>query len=362
MSTLTDKPQSVERWPVASGPHLGGAVIRRVATDFQVTELMSPKGEHTGEHLWLWVEKRGANTQWVAGELAAHFQVRKRDVAYAGLKDRHAVTWQWFSVWLPGGQKRGAPTLPEHVEYRVQDWCWQAKKIRRGQHDGNRFSLVLRDVVATADQLMPRLAAITQSGVPNYFGQQRFGLSFDARPLPVQWSTDRFTRGMQLSAVRSYLFNQQLAQRVQTGVWRIATVPGWLCWRGSNAGFIAPELDERLQGLLQTGELSPSAWLPGVVEDPRLAATPDELASLHTHQVWIEQLQERRVLAARRATVLPVRALTHQWTSDGLQLSFELPPGAFATTVLNELFDVKDEAREHAQADFETENNGRART
>ncbi|WLD59226.1 tRNA pseudouridine(13) synthase TruD [Salinispirillum sp. LH 10-3-1] len=344
---------SVADLPTASGEVLCGAVIRREPADFQVTEMLSPTEQNEGEHLWLWVEKAGANTQWVATALADHFKVRRRDVAYAGLKDRHAITRQWFSVWLPGGQKRGDPVLPEHAEYQVLTWRWQAKKIRRGLHDGNRFDLLLRDVDLSTAILEPRLAAIAASGVPNYYGQQRFGYSFDPQPERITWSEDRFTRGMQLSAVRSYLFNMQLAERVLANTWRVVDLPSWLCWRGSNAGFIAERLDERLEGLLATGELSPSAWLPGLVEDPRLAAQPSELTSLASHRVWLDQLEERRVLAARRATILPVRGLAHELNEQGLQLTFELPPGAFATTVLNELFAIKDEARLAAQTSLD---------
>lgn len=345
MSALT-----VADLPTASGDVLCSAVIRRERTDFQVTELLSPAEQNEGEHLWLWVEKNGANTQWVATALADHFKVRRRDVAYSGLKDRHAVTRQWFSVWLPGGQKRGDPILPTHAEFRVISWRWQAKKIRRGLHDGNRFDLLLRDVTVSNEALEARLATIKAFGVPNYYGQQRFGYSFDPQAASITWSDDRFTRGMQLSAVRSHLFNMQLAERVLANTWRVVELPGWLCWRGSNAGFIADGLDARLEGLLATGELSPSAWLPGLVDDPRLAGTPAEHASLVSHQVWVDQLVERRVLAARRATVLPVRELSYDMHADGLQLTFELPPGAFATAVLNELFAVKDEARLTVQA------------
>ncbi|MFY0664190.1 MAG: tRNA pseudouridine(13) synthase TruD [Natronospirillum sp.] len=345
MSTL-----NVTDLPTASGSVLSSAVIRRAHADFQVTEILTPDADSGGEHLWLWVEKCGANTQWVSNELADHYKVRRRDVAYAGLKDRHAVTRQWFSVWLPGGQKRGDPVLPEHAEYRVLSWCWQPKKIRRGLHDGNRFDLLLRDVDVSDVALQARLAIIAESGVPNYFGQQRFGYSFNPQPDAIEWSEDRFTRGMQLSAVRSYLFNMQLAQRVKSDAWHTVQLPGWLCWRGSNAGFVADDLDERLRGLLATGELSPSAWLPGLVEDPRLDARPEELTCLASHQLWVDQLVERRVLAARRATVLPVRGLTHERTEHGLRLTFELPPGAFATTVLNEMFTIKDEARRTAMA------------
>lgn len=339
---------TVVDWPTAHGAPLGDAVIRRSPADFVVTEQLVPTGLSGGEHLWLWIEKVSSNTQLVAAQLAEYFGVRKRDVAYAGLKDRHAITRQWFSIWLPGGEKKGVLPPPDHAEFRVLQHVWQTKKIRRGMHSGNHFALVLRDVKVSTQMLEQRLQQISAQGVPNYYGSQRFGITFDARPLAIRWSDDRFQRGMQLSAVRSFLFNLQLAQRVKQQRWQTPALPGWLSWRGSNAGFVADVLDERLQHLLESHELSPSAWLPGVVADPRLAATEDELAALTTHSIWLDQLRERRVLAARRATVLGVNQVEHRIDNDALKLSFTLPPGAFATVVLSELFRVVDAAAYNA--------------
>lgn len=331
------------RLPAAWGPPLGTAVIKAKPEDFQVIEQMAepaPAAPGQREHLWLWVEKRGANTAWVARQLATQFGVRARDVGFAGRKDRHALTRQWFSLRLPGlAERESAPLPPAAADYRVLRHVWANRKIRRGQHDGNRFRLTLRTWQPDSAQLQERLALIAARGVPNYFGAQRFGRSFRAEPTPVVWPADREARGFLISAMRSHLFNLQLATGVKAGTWGALEQGEWLAWRGSAAGFLADEIDTRLHRLLAEGELSPTGWLPGLVRDSRLGPTDTEREILATWQVWIDQLCERRVECGRRASVLRPRGLASEPLPDhsGWVLTFELPPGGFATTVLAEL-------------------------
>ncbi|MEX0584717.1 MAG: tRNA pseudouridine(13) synthase TruD [Natronospirillum sp.] len=346
--------------PAAWGQPLGQVTIRQHPEDFQVTELLTPDpvtaatgGTDAGqsEHLWLWIEKVGDNTAWVGQQLAQHFSVRVRDVSWAGLKDRHAVAKQWFSVWLPGGQKQDQWTLPTSASFRVIGHQWCTRKIRRGAHDGNRFVIRLAGW-CPSDQaaVAARLQQIIEFGVPNYYGPQRFGYDFNAQPTPVVWTDDRQARGLQISAMRSHLFNLQLAERVRQGTWN-QCIPGqWVCWRGSQAGFVLADLDPRLQNKVSAGELSPSAWLPGEVKDQSLGPSAAELAVLAPYQVWIEQLAARRVQAARRATVLRPRACSLEIRADDAVITFELPPGAFATTVLQALWSIEDAARYSATA------------
>lgn len=346
--------------PAVWGAPLGHAVIRQDPTDFQVTELLAPAevsaaegGTAAGqsEHLWLWIEKTGDNTAWVAQQLTAHFRVRSRDISWAGRKDRHAVTRQWFSVWLPGGQKSGQWSLPDAPSFRVLDHRWCTRKIRRGAHEGNRFEIRLAGWRPTSTAaLAARLDQIATHGVPNYYGPQRFGYDFDPRPGPVTWADDRQLRGLQISALRSYLFNLQLAERVTQGTWNQCSPGQWVCWRGSNAGFVLAELDARLAEKVAHGELSPSAWLAGAVHDPKLAPSAEEAACLAPYHQWLDQLSARRVQAGRRATVLHPRACQLTFHDADPVLSFELPPGAFATTVLQAVCTIEDAARALAES------------
>ena len=165
---------TLPHWPNAYPASGASATLKLLNEDFVVTELplQLPCGE--GEHVWLDIEKNGANTAFVALQLAAAAGVQERDVGYAGLKDRHAITRQWFSIHLPKGE---APdlTLLQHPEFKVLGQSRHLKKLRPGDLRGNRFRIVLRDVTGDRDAIEANLAAVASLGVPNYFGAQRFG-------------------------------------------------------------------------------------------------------------------------------------------------------------------------------------------
>ena len=157
-------------------PGVGGAIKQR-PEDFLVEELplYEPAGE--GEHLYLFVEKRGLSTTELVGVVARAFGVRPGDIGYAGMKDKQAITRQLLSIHLPGKAGEAAP-MPEINHERV-GVLWadrHANKLRRGHLKGNRFSIKIRGVdigkVRAATSALRRLAA---TGAPNRAGEQRFG-------------------------------------------------------------------------------------------------------------------------------------------------------------------------------------------
>lgn len=291
--------------PRGHGAPLGHAVLKSRPEDFEVTERLGFPLDGTGEHVCLLVEKRGQNTAWVAEQLATFAGVRHFDVSYAGRKDRHAVTRQWFSVWLPGGDAPDWDQLSLDG-VAVLEVTRHGKKLRRGCHAGNRFRVVLRDMIDSPD-VADRLGRIARDGFPNYFGEQRFGrgggnlerasalLSGDARP-------DR-KKDLYLSAARSYLFNAELAQRVSDGTW-----------------------------------LEPDAygWLPGAHRKP-----PACLFVVPERADWYEGLERLGVKAQRRPLRVIPEDLGWEQDVDTLTLTFTLPAGAFATTLLRELADTR---------------------
>lgn len=208
--------------PLAFGAPLLTAKIRTTPEDFQVDELpaFEPSGE--GEHLLLTIRKRGANTVHVAKVLAKWAGLPDMAVSYAGMKDRHAVTTQRFSVHLP---KRVAPdpALLASDEIEVVESTWHNRKLQRGALAGNRFKLVLRDVQGDAAAIEERLSHIASRGLPNWFGEQRFGRDGGNVPAALAMFGGRRMRPDQrsllLSAARSALFNQVLAARVEQGNW-----------------------------------------------------------------------------------------------------------------------------------------------
>ena len=220
------------------------AVLRARPEAFQVVEIPTTPADGIREHLYLDVEKRGQNTRWVAQQLAQAFDLAPLDVSYAGMKDRHGVTRQWFSLRRP--QKSGSiqdVSLDSAFEkaaaiegVRILGQTWHSRKLRRGQLKGNSFLITLSEVRGDLGRLTERLGQLKEHGVPNYFGEQRFGS--DNLEKARQWIlTDRkkrvsgFKKGLYLSVLRSWLFNQVLAQRVSDGTWR-ECLPGEVLEQG----------------------------------------------------------------------------------------------------------------------------------
>jgi len=208
--------------PLAFGAPLLSARIRTTPEDFQVDELPAFEATGEGEHLLLHIRKRGANTVHVAKVLAKWAGLPEMGVSYAGMKDRNAVTTQRFSVHLP---KRIAPDLATLAsdEIEVLEATWHNRKLQRGALAGNRFKLVLRDVQGNAAAIDERLQQIATRGLPNWFGEQRFGRDGGNVPAALAMFGGRRMRQDQrsllLSAARSALFNRVLAARVEQGSW-----------------------------------------------------------------------------------------------------------------------------------------------
>jgi tRNA pseudouridine13 synthase len=319
---------TLPQWPNAYPASRASATLKRLNADFIVTELplQLPAGE--GEHIWLDIEKSGANTAFVAQQLAEAASVQERDVGYAGLKDRYAVTRQWFSIYLPNGKGKGeTPDLTQlqHPEFKVLSQSRHVKKLRPGDLQGNRFRIVLRDVTGDSDAMEAieaNLKAVVSHGVPNYFGAQRFGFgggnveqgrAMLAREIRVR---NPKKQGIYLSAVRSFVFNEVLALRIAQGLWG-KTLPGDVM---DEAGRPTGPLWGRGR-VIATDQAQ--ALENGVAERHATLCDGMEHAGLN---------QERRALVAR-----PVE-MSWEWPqANQLVLMFSLPAGNYATSVLNEI-------------------------
>ena len=173
----TDRSTYVEpqRYLTEDLPGIGG-VLKSRPEDFMVDEQPQYQPCGSGEHIYLYVEKRGMSTLDMVRVVAKHFGVRRSDVGYAGLKDKHAITRQVLSVHTPGRKPEDFPQL-QHEQITVQWADLHTNKLRRGHLRGNRFSIRVREVdpvaVLRAKPILDRLAA---SGVPNRIGEQRFGV------------------------------------------------------------------------------------------------------------------------------------------------------------------------------------------
>jgi len=351
MSGQRQDDTEVPATPAAHGGPYGRALLRASPDDFRVTEIMKVVPEGEGEHLWLEIDKTDWNTEDVALWLAKQAAIHRLAVGYSGLKDRRAVTRQWFSLHLPGKPDPEFPWPPGLVAHQARR---HRRKLNRGTHRGNRFQLVLREVEGDRDVLERTLHTLASQGVPNYFGEQRFGRGGGNWQRGRDWlrggeaPRKRPLRGIWLSAIRSGLFNLVLAERVREGVWDRPMEGDILQPRDSRGLFEAGQ-DPAAAERVAAGEVHPTAPMPGKAGMASSAACRQlEARALSGCEDLIEALAGEGVDAARRATRLPVDDLQWTWHGDDvLSLQFELPTGAFATTVLAELLATRTPANDN---------------
>ncbi|WP_266171630.1 tRNA pseudouridine(13) synthase TruD [Dyella subtropica] len=321
------------------------AQLRSTPEDFQVEEILGYDADGEGEHALLWVEKRGANTDWVARELARFAEVPPLNVGYAGLKDRHAVTRQTFSVQLAGKPDPDWSAFP-HADVKVLAATRHKRKLKRGALRGNRFVLVLRQVQGEREAAEQVLRQIAVRGVPNYFGEQRFGREggnvAQARAMFAGRRVDRDKRSFLLSAARSHIFNAVLAARVERGAWD-APLDGEIWSLSGTRSWFGPEpFDATLADRLARADIHPSGPMWGQGETPAkdvAGALENEVAIANTDLA--EGLAAARMDQERRPLRLIPKDLKWRWLEeDALELTFELPAGAYATVIVRELAQV----------------------
>ena len=323
---------TLPQWPNACPASGASATMKLLNEDFIVTELPLQLPSGAGEHIWLDIEKNGANTAFVAQQLAEAAGVQERDVGYAGLKDRYAITRQWFSIYLPKGE---TPDLTQfrHPELKVVSQSRHVKKLRPGDLQGNRFRILLRDVTGDRDAIKANLKAVASHGAPNYFGAQRFGhdagnveqgRAMLARDIRVR---NPKKKGIYLSAVRSFVFNEVLALRIQQGLWG-KTLPGDV-------------MDE-------AGRPTGPLWGRGrVVTTDQAQALENGVAERHA--TLCDGMEHAGLDQERRALVVRPVDMSWEWPqAHQLVLTFSLPAGTYATSVLNEILRTTEPDR-HAE-------------
>ncbi len=313
------------------------AEIKRTPDEFQVTELLQPSFDDDGEHAWLWVEKTGANTEWVARQLARFAGVGSRDVGYAGLKDRHARTWQWFSVRAPGGIDWDGLAV-EGV--RILDCRRHRRKLRRGAHRGNRFRIVVH--VEQPEDLLRSLEQVRTTGVPNYFGEQRFGRDGANLELAGDWCNGvrlpRQKRSIAISTARAVIFNAILDRRVADASWNRIVDGERANLDGSGSVFAVGHADDELQKRCDEFDIHPTGTLWGRGAPLSSGALADfERDTAARHATLARALEAGGVDASSRALRLAVRRLRWSFADSALTLEFELAKGGYATTVIDQL-------------------------
>ena len=331
--------------PFAWGGPVAKGILRSCAEDFQVDEELGVEASGSGEHVLLKIRKRNLNTAEVATHIARLASIRTRDVSYAGLKDRVAVTTQTFSVHLPGKEDPDWSQL-EGENLQVLEAQRHHRKLRRGTLQGNHFKLRIRELSCDPVMLEERLQKIAGHGVPNYFGAQRFGREgnnlqraqalFAGEAKKVR----RDKRSIWLSAARSWLFNQVLAARVADGSWRRLLEGDVMQLAGGRGQFMAEKDDIELAGRLEKMEVhvtGPLCGKPGRALQPSGITARLEQEILEAQQPWIDGLKHFGLEADRRALRAAVNDLQWLLENDVLELYFGLSSGSYATAVVREL-------------------------
>ena len=319
--------------------------LRAEAADFKVIEHHDMSFTEAGEHLWLNVEKTHANTAWVATQLASACKVPARQVGYAGLKDRHAITQQWFSVQLPKIADLMAIKANLPNEIKILDNHWHQSKIKTGQLTNNEFKLLIRNVTGDRQHTDLNIESVKKFGVPNYFGPQRFGHDMNNIQQAKDWFSGKIRvnnkklRGLLISTARSHIFNLIVSHRIKHDIWQ-QTIPGDILQLDStHSWFPAVEAtDSELKTRLAAFDLHLTAalWGEDDVQSTEQCAEL-EVAIAETLPEYKVAFSTHRVKQDRRAMRVRPVEINHQWTDNDLSLSFKLPPGAYATSVLREI-------------------------
>lgn len=325
-----------------------GGVFKASPEDFVVEEIPAYQPSGEGEHLFVWLEKRGRSTPEVAKALARHCGLEARWVSWAGLKDRQAITRQYLC--LPA--KAGEPAITSFASPGVQvlRWARHRNKLKAGHLQGNHFELVVRDV-ADRGALAAAAEALGQRGLPNAYGAQRFGARGDnaeqgrALLLAGGRHRDRVQRKLLLSAYQSALFNRLLGLRLERGLFARA-LQGDLLKKHDTFGEFRCEEPLVDQARLERFEVSPTGPMFG----PEMTRASDEAGALEDEVLAADGVTLEAFAAGgdetrgtRRFLRVPV-AIEHEAIEGGVRLRFTLPAGSYATAVLRELLKDDDAA------------------
>jgi tRNA pseudouridine13 synthase len=342
--------RSFAELPRAFGDPPVGGRLRAEPGDFQVDEIPAFTPDGDGEHVLLRVRKAGANTEWVARRLASHAGVAVSKVGFAGLKDRHAVATQWFSLHL------GLRAEPDWGAFaadgvEILELARHRRKLRRGGLRGNRFRIRVRDPEIRDAAIGRRIDLVRRRGVPNYFGPQRFGRDGGNLRAAAELfagragRAGRHVRGLWISAARSQLFNEVLAARVRRGDWDRPLPGERLQLAGSRSHFLAEALDPEITRRVQEFDLHPTGPLWGAGDALCGGASAElERSVIRQLQPWADGLAAVGLRQERRSLRLPVAGLEVFSPPGVLELAFELPAGAYATAVLREIVDWSGQA------------------
>lgn len=361
-------------------PGIGGR-IKVELEDFVVEEIPAYAPCGSGEHLFVWIEKRDLGADFFLRQIARTLGISPGAVGCAGLKDRRAVTRQWLS--LPVTVAEHLPRLAELPGVKVLTVSRHGNKLRPGHLHGNRFTILIRDIdpaLPVAERLPPILARLRRLGLPNFYGPQRFGREGDSalaglallrhEPVPLlaqgrkQNVRNPFVRKFVLSAAQALLFNRYLARRMEMGLFRTVLAGDVMSKWPAGGLFVATDVAREQQRFdaretVTTGPIFGRKTFAAQGDAARREA--EVLAEFGLSPTSFHEFG-KLMQGTRRHNLIYVDDLHCNWQagegnqpgSAGVRLSFTLPAGSYATILLREI--MKNAAAEGA--DGEAENAG----
>ena len=320
------------------------ALLKAEYADFVVKEQLSYDMSGDGEFVAVKVRKTDCNTLFVGEQLAKFAGISARNMSYAGLKDRKAVTEQWFSLQMPG-----QPT-PDFSQFSLEgveilDVTRHQRKIRIGSLQGNHFEILLRNVEET-DELKVRLDFLAKNGFPNYFTEQRFGRDGNNLTQALRWANgeikvkDRNKRSFYLSAARSEIFNLIVSKRMELNLAQQILVGDVLQLNGSHSWFVVDESEDLAQLQQRLAQQDVLLTAPLIGEEEK-SAVDFENEIFAQYQALFALMRQERMKAARRPILMQPQQFQWQFEPNGLRLQFDLPAGSYATALIRELVNVE---------------------
>jgi tRNA pseudouridine synthase D (truD) len=320
------------------------ALLKAECADFVVKEQLGYDMSGDGEFVAVKVRKTDCNTLFVGEQLAKFAGISARNMSYAGLKDRKAVTEQWFSLQMPG-----QPT-PDFSQFSLEgveilDVTRHQRKIRIGSLQGNHFEILLRNVEET-NELKVRLDFLAKNGFPNYFTEQRFGRDGNNLTQALRWANgeikvkDRNKRSFYLSAARSEIFNLIVSKRLELNLAQQILVGDVLQLNGSHSWFVVDESEDLAQLQQRLAQQDVLLTAPLIGEEEK-SAVDFENEIFAQHQALFALMRQERMKAARRPILMQPQHFQWQFEPNGLRLQFALPAGGYATALIRELVNVE---------------------
>ena len=320
------------------------ALLKAECADFVVKEQLGYDMSGDGEFVAVKVRKTDCNTLFVGEQLAKFAGISARNMSYAGLKDRKAVTEQWFSLQMPG-----QPT-PDFSQFSLEgveilDVTRHQRKIRIGSLQGNHFEILLRNAEET-DELKERLDFLAKNGFPNYFTEQRFGRDGNNLTQALRWANgeikvkDRNKRSFYLSAARSEIFNLIVSKRMELNLAQQILVGDVLQLNGSHSWFVVDESEDLAQLQQRLAQQDVLLTAPLIGEEEK-SAVDFEHEIFAQHQALFALMRQERLKAARRPILMQPQHFQWQFEPNGLRLKFDLPAGSYATALIRELVNVE---------------------